>query len=71
MHEVELSPYTKEVTIKELRVYYGITQEQLSKITGIPKRTIGNWESGSRSPAPYITELVRAKLELEAQKSLK
>mgnify|MGYP002626271258 CR=1 FL=1 len=58
-----------DMSIKELRAYYGLTQAELSNITGIPKRTIGNWETGERKPAPYIVGLICAKLELKEIKS--
>lgn len=58
------------MTIKEIRSHYKLTQRQLSDITGIPLRTIENWESGSRSPSPYIPDLVQAKVELEYRKAL-
>ena len=50
------------MTIKELRKQYNITQAKLSEITGIPARTIGDWETETRMPAPYIPELVACKL---------
>ena len=50
------------MTIKELRKQYNITQAKLSEITGIPARTIGDWETETRMPAPYIPELVACRL---------
>ena len=69
MHKVENLSDSESVTIKELRINFGITQAQLSEMTGIPVRTISKWESGCRTPAPYIAGLIRAKLESEIQRS--
>lgn len=44
--------------IKETRTKYNITQQELSDITDIPKRTIENWESGKRKPSPWVGKLV-------------
>ncbi|MDA3931682.1 MAG: helix-turn-helix domain-containing protein [Tenericutes bacterium] len=44
--------------IKETRAKYNITQQELSDITSIPKRTIENWESGKRQPSPWVEKLV-------------
>ena len=48
--------------MKELRKKYGLTQKGLSEITGIPYRTIQNWEGGQRKCPPYILDLVAFKL---------
>lgn len=44
--------------LKETRTEYNITQQELSDITDIPKRTIENWESGKRKPSPWVEKLV-------------
>lgn len=44
--------------IKEIRTEYNITQQELSDITDIPKRTIENWENGKRNPSPWVDKLV-------------
>ena len=49
--------------MKELRKKYNLTQKQLSEITGIPVRTIQNWEGGQRKCPPYVAHLVKFKLE--------
>ena len=51
------------MTVREIREKYGLTQNQLSRITGIPVRTIGNWETGSRQPASYIPDMIQAMIE--------
>ena len=48
---------------KALRKVYGITQAKISEITGIPKRTIEDWENGRRKPAEYMLDLVESKLK--------
>ena len=48
--------------MKELRKKYGLTQKGLSEITGIPYRTIQNWEGGQRKCTPYVLDLVAFKL---------
>ena len=54
------------LSVKELRNHYHLTQQKLSEITGIPVRTIENWETDNRKPPPYIPGLIQAKLELDA-----
>ncbi len=46
--------------IKETRTEYNMTQQELSEITDIPKRTIENWESGKRKPSPWVEKLVNS-----------
>ena len=47
---------------KALRKVYGLTQAKMSEITGIPARTLQDWENGRRSPAEYMLDLVESKL---------
>lgn len=51
--------------IKELRNKYGLTQEMLAQMYGIPKRTIENWEEGSRKPPEYVINLIERALNAE------
>ena len=44
--------------IKEIREEYGLTQNDLSELLQIPKRTIENWDNGSRKPSVWITNLI-------------
>lgn len=44
--------------IKELRAQYGLTQKALSELTGIPKRTIEEWEGERRTPPDYVLMLL-------------
>ena len=48
---------------KNARITAGLTQQQMSDILKIPKRTIENWESGQRIPPEYVKLLVLEKLE--------
>lgn len=49
--------------IKEARIAAGLTQQQMSDLLRIPKRTIGNWEDGSRKPPEYVECLIIDKLK--------
>ena len=35
-----------------------MTQEAFSKYTGIPKRSIENWEGGKRQPPEYLVKML-------------
>lgn len=50
-------------TIKEARLSAGLTQQRMSEILEIPKRTIGDWETGTRKPPAYVEKLVILELE--------
>lgn len=52
-----------DLMIKEARSEYGLTQKELSEITDIPLRTIENWESGKRTPSPWVEKLVYSYLK--------
>lgn len=51
--------------IKSIRDKHNLTQLQLSEITGIPKRTIENWEGGQSKPKDYIINLIDAFLKIK------
>lgn len=53
----------KDSIIKEARIKYGLTQEQLSKLTGVPKRSIENWEAGVRKCPDYVTKMIVTMIE--------
>ena len=50
--EVDVSTYTGRfaVRLKSLREKAGLTVDQLAEKSGIPKKTLYNWESGIREP---------------------
>lgn len=46
------------MNIKEVRTKYGLTQTQVSNITGVPFRSIQNWEAGVRRCPAYVEKMV-------------
>lgn len=44
--------------IRQARIQHGLTQQQLADLTGIPKRTIENWEGGQRKCPEYVERMV-------------
>ena len=48
--------------IKSTRKECGMTQEELSYMLEIPKRTIEEWERGARTPATYLAKLIKYRL---------
>lgn len=57
-------------TIKSERIKHGLTQEQLSKMTDIPVRTIQNWESGIRKCPSYVEKMILDKLNQPDYKTI-
>ena len=51
--------------IRELRESVGENRTEFSKHTGIPVRTIEDWESGRRTPPEYIPRLIEYQLKYE------
>lgn len=49
---------SKMTKIKSERIRLGVTQEQFSEMTGIPRRTIQSWEEGIRKPPEYVERLL-------------
>lgn len=47
------------MSIKELRKFYNLTQTQFSLITGVPVRTLQEWENGRRTPPAYVPNLIK------------
>lgn len=59
--EIKLTGTMKEIPInpiRDARIRHGLTQTQLSNITGIPFRTIQNWEGGQRKCPEYVTKMI-------------
>ena len=52
-------------TVNEIRTAYGLTQAAMAEKFGIPKRTIENWDEGSRKPPAYVLTMMLRILELE------
>ena len=46
------------MTVKELRTITGLSQVDFGKKYHIPRRTVENWESGSRKPSETILYLL-------------
>lgn len=47
-------------TIKALRQSTGLSQAAFCERFDIPNRTLENWETGSRTPPPYVVKLLEA-----------
>ena len=57
------------MTIKEARQAAGLTQAEMSKLLGIPRRTVESWDMGERKPPAYVEALIVEKLQrLAAEK---
>ena len=52
-----------ENRIKEARKNAGLTQAKVFELLGIPARTLQDWESGRRTPAPWLEAMVIRELE--------
>ena len=48
--------------IKSIRSAYHLTQQQMSDLTGIPRRTIEDWESGRRNPPEWLPKMIQSYL---------
>ncbi len=59
------------MTIKEARLNAGLTQQRMSEVFEIPKRTIENWEAGIRKPPAYVKKLVIRELERIAEENIR
>ncbi|MDE7176218.1 MAG: helix-turn-helix domain-containing protein [Lachnospiraceae bacterium] len=51
--------------IMELREEAGETRKEFSDHTGIPIRTIEDWEAGRRTPPEYIPRLIEYQMKYE------
>lgn len=52
-------------TIKQLRESVGMTRKEFSQHTGIPVRTLEDWEAARRTPSEYIPRLIAYQLKYE------
>ena len=52
-------------TIKELRESTGMSRKEFSEHTGIPVRTLEDWEAGRRTPPEYIPRLLTYQIRFE------
>ena len=44
--------------VRLARQHHGLTQQQLADLTGIPFRTIQNWEGGQRKCPEYVEAMI-------------
>ena len=51
--------------IKELRESTGMSRKEFSEHTGIPVRTLEDWEAARRTPPEYIPRLIAYQLKYE------
>ncbi len=59
------------IILKSVRENLRLTQEQVSLLTGVPVKTLRNWEQGVRKPSKWTVDLIIDKmLSAEMQKSV-
>ena len=51
--------------IRKLREQTGLTRKEFSLHTGIPIRTLEDWEAGRRTPPEYIPRLIEYQIKYE------
>lgn len=51
--------------IKELRESIGMNRKEFSEHTGIPVRTLEDWEAARRTPPDYIPRMIDYQLKYE------
>ncbi len=51
--------------IRDLRESTGMSRKEFSDHTGIPVRTLEDWEAGRRTPPEYIPRLIAFQLKYE------
>ena len=44
--------------LKALRAAVGISQQEVADRTLVPKRTLEKWETGERTPPPYVQRFI-------------
>ncbi|MCC5631139.1 helix-turn-helix domain-containing protein [Nostoc sphaeroides] len=49
--------------IYDLRLAFGLTQEQLATSLGVTYSTINRWENGRSKPSPMAMKLIEQKLD--------
>ena len=49
--------------IREARLKSGLTMKELAEETGVPYRSLQNWESEERTPPPYVEKMILRELE--------
>lgn len=56
---------TKAEIIRNLRDSVGMNRKEFSEHTGIPVRTLEDWEAGRRRPPEYIPRMISYQLKYE------
>lgn len=56
-----------ESKIRTTRKNAGLTQAKVFELLGIPARTLQDWESGRRTPAPWLEAMVIREMERVAK----
>ncbi len=51
--------------MKELREQKGMNRKEFSDYTGIPVRTLEDWEAGRRTPPEYIPKLLAYQIKYD------
>ena len=51
--------------IRELRERTGMNRKEFSAYTGIPVRTLEDWEAGRRTPPEYVPRLLSYQLKYD------
>ena len=59
---IKITEETFAAKIKAARTAKNLTQQALSDLTGIPRRTIQDWEAGKMEPAAWNKELILEKI---------
>ena len=52
-------------SIRDLRESTGMSRKEFSEYTGIPVRTMEDWEAGRRTPPDYIPRLIAYQIKFE------
>lgn len=52
-------------SIRDLRESTGMSRKEFSEHTGIPVRTLEDWETGRRTPPEYIPRLIAYQFKYE------
>lgn len=55
------------MTIKEMRIFTGLTQKEFASNFGIPIGTLRRWEYGESTPAPYIIRMMEGILPINTE----
>jgi DNA-binding transcriptional regulator YiaG len=63
--QCEVTIVGTDTKIIELRKRAGMTRKEFSAHTGIPVRTLEDWEAARRTPPDYIPRLVEYQLKYE------